>query len=113
MRRWLPYCLLLLPYLLSGQSPADSLYNELPSEVEQLIEDQLANEASENEDFDLNFAFVVLDAYRKRPLDLNKATADELAELPFFNDIQVSQLLEYRQRMNGFLNQYELQVIPV
>ncbi|MEL6142558.1 MAG: helix-hairpin-helix domain-containing protein, partial [Bacteroidota bacterium] len=81
-------------------------------EVEQLIEDQLANEASENEDFDLNFAFVVLDAYRKRPLDLNKATADELAELPFFNDIQVSQLLEYRQRMNGFLNQYELQVIP-
>jgi hypothetical protein len=72
----------------------------------------LANESSDNEDFDLELTFAGLEIYRRRPLDLNRATAEELAELPFFNDIQIGQLLDYRDRMNGFLNKYELQVIP-
>ncbi|PHI18933.1 hypothetical protein CEQ90_15515 [Lewinellaceae bacterium SD302] len=108
--------LCLLPELVVGQNnkvrrdtiePIDP-----PAEVEQIIEDQLANEATDNEDFDLNFAFAGLDVYRRKPLDLNRATAEELAELPFFNDIQIGQILDYRDRMNGFVNQYELQVIP-
>lgn len=97
--------------LLVAQSPVDTL-DAIPAEVEQLIEDQLANEGTENEDFDLNFAFAGLEAYSRKPLDLNKATSEELGELPFFNDIQIAQLLDYRDRMNGFLNAYELQVIP-
>lgn len=98
--------------LLEAQVSDTTATDEVPEEVEQIIEDQLANENSDNEDFDLDLTFAGLSEYRKRPLDINKATADELAELPFFNDIQIGQILDYRDRMNGFVNQYELQIIP-
>lgn len=93
-------------------STKDTTSNDVPEKVEQIIEDQLANESSDNENFDLDLTFAGLDNYRRRPLDINKATADELAELPFFNDIQIGQILDYRDQMNGFVNQYELQIIP-
>lgn len=116
MRLLFPTVLLLLLYsgaLLAQVSPVgDSLYNELPAEIEQLIEDQLAAEGGEGEDFDLNFAFANLEEYRRRPLDINKATYEQLAALPFFSEVQISEILDYRQKMNGFLNAYELQVIP-
>lgn len=97
---------------LAAQPPIDTVSPEPPPEVEQLMEDQLASQGSENDDFDLNTTFSILNEYRRRPLDLNKCSAEELAELPFFNDIQIGQILDYRRMMNGFLNQYELQVIP-
>ncbi|MEO0734905.1 MAG: helix-hairpin-helix domain-containing protein, partial [Bacteroidota bacterium] len=50
--------------------------------------------------------------YRKRPLNLNKATYDELAETLLLNPIQINQLLDYRERMNGLVSIYELQVVP-
>lgn len=112
LSRILGLFLLLFTRALLAQVPGDSLYNELPTEIEQLIEDQLAAEGGEGEDFDLNFAFANLEEYRRRPLDINKASYEQLAELPFFSEVQISQILDYRQKMNGFLNPYELQVIP-
>lgn len=114
MRILLVHILLLYLTGLAAQVPAppDTVTQDVPDVVEQIIEDQLANENSDNEDFDLDLTFANLDLYRRRPLDINRASAEELAELPFFNDIQIGQILDYRDRMGGFVNQYELQIIP-
>ncbi|OAV44959.1 helix-hairpin-helix domain-containing protein [Lewinella sp. 4G2] len=79
---------------------------------EQLIEDVATNGGEETDEFEFNAAFDVLEAYAKRPLNLNKATYDELLETLLFSPIQATQLLDYRERLNGFVSQYELQAIP-
>jgi len=53
-----------------------------------------------------------LEEYRRRPLNLNKATEQELLEMLLLNPIQVGQLLDYRERMGSLMSIYELQVIP-
>ena len=87
--------------------PADD-----PAAQEQLIEDVLANSEDDTDEFDFNTAFDVLDAYRRRPLNLNRATEEQLTELLLLSPIQIGQLLEYRDRMGGLMTKYELQVIP-
>ena len=79
---------------------------------EQLIEDVANNEGGETDEFEFNAAFDVLDAYARRPLDLNRATYDELLETLLLSPIQITQLLDYRDRFGGFLSRYELQAVP-
>lgn len=79
---------------------------------QQLIEDIATNAEADTDEFSFNAAFDLLTTYRKRPLNLNRATYDELLETLLLTPIQIGQLLEYRDRMNGFISPYELQVIP-
>jgi hypothetical protein len=79
---------------------------------EQLIEDVLANSEGDTDEFAFNTAFDILDDYRRRPLNINRATYEELTETFLLSPIQIGQLLEYRDRMGGLLSVYELQVIP-
>lgn len=79
---------------------------------QQLIEDIVNNAGNDSDEFSFNAAFDLLETYRKRPLNLNRATYDELLETLLLSPIQIGQLLEYRDRMNGFISPYELQVIP-
>ncbi|MGK0333192.1 MAG: hypothetical protein ACI974_000008 [Paraglaciecola sp.] len=79
---------------------------------QQLIEDVLANSEDDTDEFTFNAAFDLLETYRRRPLNLNKATYEELEETLLLNPIQIGQLLDYRERMGGLLSVYELQVIP-
>lgn len=107
--------LLILSVLLSGFLTAqkDTLPPQENNQVqEQLIEDVLSNSEDDTDEFSFNGAFDLLDDYRRRPLNLNKATYEELTEMLLLSPIQVGQILDYRERMGSFLSTYELQVIP-
>ncbi|PUZ27384.1 Helix-hairpin-helix motif-containing protein [Chitinophaga costaii] len=52
------------------------------------------------------------EAYRRRPLQLNKASAGELASLGMLTPWQITALLRYRDTLGAFISLYELQAIP-
>ncbi|WP_026232160.1 helix-hairpin-helix domain-containing protein [Neolewinella persica] len=98
---------------LTAQTQKDTLPPGDATDVqEQLIEDVLANSEDDTDEFSFNGAFEILEDYRRRPLNLNKATYEELTELLLLSPIQVGQIMGYRDRMGSFLSPYELQVIP-
>ena len=111
-----PYCFFALFLLsLAATAQKDTLPPGIGEDDElqrQIIEDVLANSEDETDEFTFNGAFDLLDAYRRRPLNLNKATYEELAETFLLSAVQIGQLLEYRDRMGGLFSVYELQVIP-
>lgn len=53
-----------------------------------------------------------LENYRSNPLNLNRATRDDLLGLRLLNQLQVENFLEYRDRLGPLLNEYELQAVP-
>jgi hypothetical protein len=108
--RYLFYVLLLLSGVLRAQT--DTTLTDGLDVQETIIEDVIAGEGDESDEFTFNAAFAVLETYRRRPLDLNKATYDELAETLLFTPVQINQLLDYRERMGKFISIYELQTIP-
>ena len=78
--------------------------------IEQRIE-IAAERLGDNADVDLTNLFEVLvDRYRD-PLDLNRASAEELAELNLLNDVQIGALLAHVDRTGRMLSLYELQTI--
>lgn len=103
---------ILTPFAAQAQTdtiPSDGDDEELQ---QQLIEDIVSNAGAETDEFAFNAAFELLETYRRRPLNLNRATYDELLETLLLSPIQVSQLIEYRDKMKGLVSPYELQVIP-
>ena len=74
-----------------------------------LIEDFVAD-GDNNFEFD---AFLdALNVYRKKPLNLNKAGAADLAALRMLSPSQVDAFISHRSRFGDFISIYELQVIP-
>lgn len=53
-----------------------------------------------------------LENYRSRPLNLNRATRTDLLELRLLNELQIENLLAYRDKFGPLLNEYELQAVP-
>ena len=82
----------------------------IPDLNEQRLED-LLQDNEEEADFDFNTIFEDLAAYRDNPLNLNEATEAELRELGLLSDVQISNLLNYREQLGGFITIYELQAI--
>ncbi|WP_168797489.1 ComEA family DNA-binding protein [Neolewinella litorea] len=80
--------------------------------MDQLIEDVVAQQAEEGGEFTFNAAFDVLEAYARRPLDLNAATAEELGSLYLLSPLQIDRLLAYREALGRFISIYELQAVP-
>ena len=110
---------LLVGCLLLGASFAHAQRDSLPEvpleedeRLRQLVEDVLANTEEDTDEFSFNAVFEQLAAYRRRPLNLNKATYDDLAGLFLLTDVQIGQILDYRDQVGDFLAVYELQVIP-
>ena len=52
-----------------------------------------------------------LERFLVHPLDLNAATAEELADLPFLDDFAIRNLLLHRSRHSGFRSVYELKEV--
>lgn len=78
---------------------------------QEIIEDFLQNTESEG-DFDFNTIFEEIEAYRQNPLNINEVSESELRELRLLSDVQVNQLLNYRQQRGPFIAMYELQAVP-
>ncbi len=53
-----------------------------------------------------------LEHYKRNPLVLNNANADELAELGMLSSLQIQQFLSYRNLVGALIDVYELQGIP-
>jgi hypothetical protein len=90
---------------------AKSQETEEADENEKLQEQiESAAEMNENEQ-DYSEVIENLEYYKEHPLDLNTASAIELKELIFLNDLQINNLLEYRRKYGKMYSIYELQAI--
>lgn len=88
-------------------SPLKALAQEDPI-IRDIIE-QLAPELGE--DYDLSELMDVLTQYRRKPIDLNKTTMEELKSLFFLSPLQISNFLAYRNESGKFSSVLELQGI--
>lgn len=78
-----------------------------------VTQQQLENIAETNDEDPKDDNFLQqLDYFRKHPIDLNSATAEELQALRFITDLQIARLLRYRELLGKFISIYELQSVP-
>ena len=77
------------------------------------IQQQLENiaENSENEDADYSNLLEGLIYYKEHPINLNNTNKEELQQLTFLNDIQISYFLRHIEKNGKLITIYELQGI--
>ena len=68
-------------------------------------------EKNQQENSDLTQIQEVWEYYLENPLNINKATKDELIQLDLLNELQINELLLHRERLGDFLTIYELQTL--
>ncbi len=105
-RVFLVWWLVALSVICAGAQITDSLDSELNDLMEQ------AAESVETEGLERTEWLEILESYRRQPLDLNRASANELASLVVLNDLQIRQLIRYRERLGPLISIYELQAVP-
>lgn len=79
-----------------------------PSIIEDLLESILKDEESE---LDFSGLEERLNYYLKNPIDLNTASREDLADLPFLSDLQIQEILLHRTQSGAYISTYELQSI--
>ncbi len=82
---------------------------EIPPTTEQQLENLTDIDQNETED---DSYLQQLEHFKKHPLNLNDADANELKELIFLTDLQIDNLLSYRNLLGKLISIYELQSIP-
>jgi hypothetical protein len=98
---------LLLLLFISVQAAAQS--EDLPDAVRQIIEDVATR--AEDEEPDMAALYEFYESLLEQPLNLNSATAEELAELQLLTDFQIQSLLEYRKTYGQLYSLHELPFI--
>lgn len=78
--------------------------------IEEIIENLLQD--NESEDYDFDTYFEIFSFYADHPINLNRTTKEELAELLLLSDNQINQLFEYLKQERKLISIYELQAIP-
>jgi hypothetical protein len=69
-----------------------------------------ANESAGESDAQLFLENLAL--LRQQPLDLNRAERSELQSIGLLSELQIENLLSYRQQLGPLLNTFELQAVP-
>ncbi len=101
---------LLLYCLLTVALPAKAQEKE---QVSATTEQQLENLAQSNNAAANDDSYIQQQArFKKHPLNMNAATAEELDELGMLSALQVQQFLLYRNLLGKLVNLYELQAVP-
>ena len=98
---------LLISFFLSS-TLVFSQEDRLNETIESLVEEIAANS---DEELDYTTLFDDLNFFYNEPLDLNECTAEQLEKLHFLNQIQISNIIEYREKFGKILTIYELQLI--
>ncbi|MCK9613755.1 MAG: helix-hairpin-helix domain-containing protein [Bacteroidales bacterium] len=77
------------------------------------FQQQLIENYSEQIDAEIDYSDMISDMeyYLKHPLNINKASFEEISALKILNDIQIKNLLEHIQKNGKLLSVYELQSI--
>lgn len=76
--------------------------------LEDLVEDIISNS---DEEVDFTIIYDDLQNYLENPLSLNDADYEEFAKLHFLNEIQISEIIDYRWKYGHFKTKYELQLL--
>lgn len=90
------------------------LFSQITEEEKnQIIEQRVEYliESEESSDIDYTTIFEQLNYYYDRPLNLNKASTNELKELSLFSDIQINNLLSHIENNGKLMTLEELQTI--
>ena len=82
---------------------------DIPPVTEQQLENQTDADQAETED---DAFFLELEKFRKDPINLNTAEADELRQLRIVTDLQIENLISYRNLLGKLISIYELQAVP-
>jgi hypothetical protein len=82
---------------------------EIPPVNEQQIENQTNADQGETED---DSYLLELEQFRKDPVNLNTADADDLKRLRIISDLQIANLILYRNVLGRLISIYELQALP-
>ncbi|HEX7904098.1 MAG TPA: helix-hairpin-helix domain-containing protein [Chitinophagaceae bacterium] len=99
----------LLTILVTVHCSLFTFSQELPASTEQQLENLTDADQAETED---DSYLQQLDRFRKDPVNLNTADANELKELRILTDLQIENLVIYRKLFGFFISLYELQAIP-
>jgi len=91
---------------------SSTLFAQQPDEtdLQEVIENVARGEDSE--EFLYDGSIDDLENLRKHPVNLNKATREELSEIVLLNTLQIQALLNYRERHGNFISIFELQAVP-
>lgn len=89
--------------------PNTTCAQEIPVSTEQQLENQTDADQGETED---DTYLQDLEQFRKNPLNLNTADAEELKELRIVTDLQIANLISYRNLFGKLIDIYELQAVP-
>ncbi|HEX8315541.1 MAG TPA: helix-hairpin-helix domain-containing protein [Flavisolibacter sp.] len=95
---------LLLLYCFS--LPLSLAAQEVPASTQQQLEN-LGDESLEDDAL-----LQQLDFFRKHPLNLNTATAEELQPVRFLTGLQIANFIRYRNLFGKLIDIYELQAVP-
>jgi len=79
--------------------------------VDELLENFFRDNESASES-DAQLFLENLEHLRERPLNLNTVGREDLLGIKIFNELQVENLLAYRNQFGPFLVEYELQAVP-
>lgn len=82
---------------------------EIPITTEQQLENQTDADQAETED---DSYLQELEQFRKNPINLNTADADELKQLRIVTDLQIANFIAYRNLFGKLISVYELQAVP-
>jgi Helix-hairpin-helix motif len=101
--------------ILCGFCLAFSIYpfrgwgQDIPASTEQQLENQADADQAETED---DSYLQDIEQFRKNPINLNTADADELKRLRIVTDLQIENLISYRNIFGKLISIYELQAVP-
>jgi hypothetical protein len=101
---------MILLFVSTKLTAQDSILSENSSSAVQQQLEAIA-ENSETEENDYTNYLEVLHYRASHPLNLNKATVDQLQQLGLLNDIQINNLLEHIHKYGVLVSIYELQII--
>ena len=74
--------------------------------IEELFEDSEENPES------LEKLYNDLSSLSENPINLNKATVDQLRQIPFLSEMQILNILDYQKKQREFVSIFELKNIP-
>ena len=88
------------------------LYAQTDDDGRQTVETLMENLSEElDEDADIEQIAEDLESFLQNPININTATADDLAKLHFLNEFQIASLTEYVRRNGPMLTIYELAMV--
>ena len=82
---------------------------EIPITTEQQLENLSDADQGETED---DTYLLELEYFKKNPVNLNTADADELKQLRIITDLQIANLISYRNLFGKLISLFELQSVP-